>query len=72
MPTPYNRSQVAPPLPLTRRLLRLALVLLLVLALLALGGFALYHLLGSLSSTIGATAPTLEEVPTWLSPWHTV
>lgn len=71
-PTPYNRSQVAPPLPLTRRLLRLALVLLLVLALLALGGFALYHLLGSLSSTIGATAPTLEEVPTWLSPWHTV
>lgn len=71
-PTPYNRSQVAPPLPLTRKLSRFALVLLLVLALLALGGFALHHLLGSLSSTIGATPPTLEEVPTWLSPWHTV
>lgn len=71
-PTEYNRSQVAPAPAPGLRLARLALVLLIILALLALGGFALHHLLASVSSTIGATTPTLEEVPTWLSPWHAV
>lgn len=68
-PTAYNRSRVAPPVPTGRKILRAALIVLIILAILAVGGYAIQHMFGSLTSILGEGRPVLEEVPAWPSPW---
>lgn len=71
-PTAYNRSVVAPPPSLGGRFLRWALVAFTILALAAIGVYALHHMLGSLTSILGEGRPVLEEVTAWQSPWAAV
>ncbi len=71
-PTAYNRSSVAPPVPLGRRIARAVLIALVVLAIVAIIAFAIHHMLGSLTSIVGEGRPVLEEVLTWPSPWAAV
>lgn len=68
-PTAYNRSRVAPPLPTGKKVLRAVLVALVILAILAVGGYAIQHIFGSLTSVFSEGPTVLKEVPSWPSPW---
>ena len=69
--TAYSRSVVAPPVPTSKKLIRIAVIALIVIALTVLAAFTIKSMLSSLiPSNAGATIT--EEVRTWHSPWPTV
>ena len=69
--TAYSRSVVAPPVPTSKKLIRIAVIVLIVIALTVLAAFTIKSMLSSLiPSNAGATIT--EEVRTWHSPWPTV
>ena len=69
--TAYSRSVVAPPVPASKKLIRIAVIALIVIALTVLAAFTIKSMLRSLiPSNAGATIT--EEVRTWHSPWPTV
>ena len=69
--TAYSRSVVAPPTPLSRQIIRAAVVAIIVIALIALSAITIKYMLGSLIQP-SAGAHITEEVRTWQSPWPTV
>ena len=69
--TAYSRSVVAPPVPVSRQIIRAVVVAVIVIALIALLAITIRHMLGSLMHP-SAGALIIEEVRTWQSPWPTV
>lgn len=69
--TAYSRSVVAPPVPVSRQIIRAAVIAIIVIALIALTAITIKHMLGSLIQP-SAGAHIIEEVRTWQSPWPTV
>lgn len=67
-PTAYNRSVVAPPVPLGRRILRGVLIALIICVMIAVAAYFVHNKLGSLTSVIGQGSHVHEEVRTWLTP----
>ena len=69
--TAYSRSVVAPPVPVSRQIIRAVIVAIIVIGLIALTAITIKHMLGSLIHP-SAGAHIIEEVRTWQSPWPTV
>ncbi|QQC44781.1 protein kinase [Schaalia meyeri] len=69
--TAYSRSAVAPPVPVSRHIIRAVVAAIIVIALIALLAITIRHMLGSLIHP-SAGAHIIEEVRTWQSPWPTV
>ena len=69
--TAYSRSVVAPPVPVSRQIIRAVIVAIIVIGLIALTAITIKHMLGSLIHP-SAGAHFIEEVRTWQSPWPTV
>lgn len=67
-PTAYNRSVVAPPVPLGKRFLRGMLIALIICVVIAIAAYFVHNKLGSLTSIIGQGSHVHEEVRTWLTP----
>ena len=69
--TAYSRSVVAPPVPASKKIIRLVVIALIVGALILLAAFTIKSMLSSLIQP-NAGATITEEVRTWHSPWPTV
>lgn len=70
--TTYNRSVVAPPIPLRTRIGRWLVIALIIIAILLIAIATIHNRFGSLSSIVGAGTQVTEEAPTWSIPWTTV
>ncbi|MDO4259297.1 MAG: protein kinase [Actinomycetaceae bacterium] len=70
--TKYNRSTVAPPEPLSKRLGKWVIIILVAITLVLIAVATIQNRIGPLFSTQGAGVHTTEEVRTWQSPWPTV
>ena len=69
--TAYSRSVVAPPVPASKKIIRAAIIVLVMIALIALAAVTIKYMLSSLIQP-SAGANITEEVRTWHSPWPTV
>lgn len=70
--TKYNRSVVAPPVPLKDRIGRWVVIVLIVVTLVLIAVATIHNRFGSLDSLLGSGTHVIEEVRTWSTPWPTV
>ena len=70
--TKYNRSVIAPPVPLKDRIGRAVVIALIVLAVVLIAIATVINRFGSLSSIMGMGAQVIQEARTWSIPWPTV
>lgn len=70
--TRYNRSVVAPPVPLKDRIGMWVVIVLIVVTVVLIAVATVHNRFGSLTSVLGSGVHMIEEVRTWSTPWPTV